>query len=63
MKTELPKLEYFLKELQRSWEEVKNLIEIAKKAIKKQFDKKRRNLQGLKVRDNVWLEAKNIQLN
>ena len=31
--------------------------------IKKQFDKKRRNPQGLKVRDNMWLENKNIHLN
>ena len=28
--------------------------------MKKQFDKKRRNLQEKKVGDNVWLEAKNI---
>jgi len=28
--------------------------------MKKQFDKKRRNPQGLKVGDNMWLEAKNI---
>ena len=33
------------------------------KSMKKQFDKKRRNPQGLKVGDNVWLENKNIQLN
>ena len=33
-------------------------METAKKAIKKQFDKKRQNPQGLKVGDNVWLEAK-----
>ena len=31
--------------------------------MKKQFDKKRRNPQRLKVGNNVWLEAKNIQLN
>ena len=30
--------------------------------MNKQFDKKKRNPQGLKVRDDVWLEAKNIQL-
>ena len=30
--------------------------------MKKQFDKKRRNPQGLKVADNMWLEAKNIHL-
>ena len=28
--------------------------------MKKQFDKKKRNQQGLKVGDNVWLEVKNI---
>jgi len=31
--------------------------------IKKQFDKKRWNPQGLKVGDNVWLENKNIHSN
>jgi len=31
--------------------------------MKRQFDKKRRNPQGLKVDDHVWLENKNIQLN
>jgi len=35
----------------------------AQKSMKKQFDKKRRNPQGLKVGDNVWLENKNIHLN
>jgi len=31
--------------------------------MKRQFDKKRRNPQGLKVRDHVWLENKKIHLN
>ena len=31
--------------------------------MKKQFNKKRRNLQELKVGENVWLEAKNIYSN
>ena len=31
--------------------------------MKKQFNKKWRNSQGLKVGDNVWLENKNIYLN
>ena len=31
--------------------------------MKKQFDKKRRNPQKLKVGDNVWLENKNIHSN
>ena len=33
-----------------------------KEAIKKQFDKKRQNSEELKQGDNMWLEAKNIQL-
>jgi len=35
----------------------------AQKMMKKQFDKKRWNSQGLKVGDNMWLENKNIHLN
>jgi len=31
--------------------------------MKRQFDKKRRNSQGLKVGNNMWLENKNIHLN
>jgi len=31
--------------------------------MKKQFNKKRRNSQGLKVSDNMWLENKNIHSN
>jgi len=31
--------------------------------MKKQFDKKRRNSQGLQEGENVWLEAKNIHSN
>ncbi len=38
-------------------------MEEAQKMIKKQFDKKRQNPQGLKVRDNMWLESKNIHMN
>jgi len=62
VKTELPKFENFLKKLQRSWRAAKKSIEIAKTAIKKQFNKKRQNPQELKAEDNVWLQAKNIQL-
>ena len=56
----IPKLEDFLSGLQRSWEEAMKLINMAKKTIKKQFDKKKKNPQGLKIGDNVWLKAKNI---
>ena len=31
--------------------------------MKKQFNKKRRNPQELKVGDNIWLENKNIHSN
>ena len=31
--------------------------------MKQQFDKKRRNPQGLQVGEHVWLENKNIQSN
>ena len=41
VKIELPKLEDFLKEPQKSQKAVKQLMEIAKEAIKRQFDKKR----------------------
>jgi len=41
VRTELPKLEDFLEGLQKSWEVVKKSIEMAKEAMKKQFDKKR----------------------
>ena len=58
-----PKIEGFLMKLQKSWKEAKKSIEIAKEAMKKQFNKKRQNLQELKAGDNVWLEAKNIHLN
>jgi len=35
VKTELPKLESFLQELQKSWKVAKKLMEMAKKAMKK----------------------------
>jgi len=38
-------------------------METAQEMIKKQFDKKQRNPQELKVGDNMWLENKNIHSN
>ena len=38
-------------------------MEEAQKNMKKQFDKKRRNLQELKPGDYIWLENKNIHSN
>ena len=43
----------FLAGLQQSWKEATKSIEIAKEAIKRQFDKKRQNLQELKAENNV----------
>ena len=63
VQTEFPRLEEFLVELQKSWEQAIKSIEEAQKNMKKQFDKKRKNPQELKIRDNMWLENKNIQLN
>jgi len=60
---EIPRLEEFLIKLQRSWEETKKYIEEAQENMKWQYNKKRRNPQGLKVGDNIWLEDKNIHLN
>jgi len=38
-------------------------MEVAQEVMKIQFDRKRRNLQRLKIGNNMWLEAKNIHLN
>jgi len=63
MQTEFPKLKEFLISLQKSWEKATKAMNIAKEMMKRQFDKKRQNPQGLKKGDNIWLEAKNIHLN
>ena len=62
IRMKLPKLSDFLKGLQRSWNKAKRSIDMTKEAIKKQYNKRRRNPQGLKVGNNMWLEAKNIHL-
>jgi len=38
-------------------------MDIVKEMMKRQFDKKRQNPQGLKEGDDIWLEAKNIHSN
>ena len=60
--TKFLRIEEFLTGLHKSWDKAIKLIE-AQKNIKKQFSKKRRNSQELKVGDNVWLESKNIHSN
>jgi len=42
---------------------VTKAMEEAQKSIKKQFNKKRKNPQRLKVSNNIWLENKNIHSN
>ena len=63
VQTEIPRVEEFMKNLQKSWEQAINVIEESQKNMKWQFDKKRKNPQGLQVSEHVWLEDKNIQLN
>ena len=60
---DIPRVEDFLIGLQKSWEQMTKAMEEAQKNMKKQFNKKRRKSQGLKVGDNVWLENKNIHSN
>ena len=63
VQTEIPQVGEFTKNIQESWKHVAQTMEEAQKNMKRQFDKKRRNPQGLKVGDQVWLENKNIQSN
>jgi len=63
VQTEFPKLEEFLISLQKSWKEATKAMNMAKETMKRQFDKKRQNLQGLKEEDDIWLKAKNIHSN
>jgi len=63
VQTELPQVEEFAKKLQESWKHAAQAIEESQRNMKRQFDKRRRNPQGLKVGEHVWLENKNIQSN
>ena len=63
IQTKMPQIEEFMKNLQESWEHTMYAMKEAQKNIKQQFDKKKRNPQGLKVGDYMWLENKNIQSN
>ena len=63
VQTEISRVEEFMKNIQESWKHATQAMEEAQKNMKQQFNKKRRNPQGLKVGDHVWLENKNIQSN
>ena len=60
---EIPRVEEFLIEIQKSWKQATKAIEEVQQTMKKQFNKKQQNPQGLKIRDNMWLEIKNIHSN
>ena len=60
---EIPQVEEFMTNLQKSWEQAMNTMKESQKNMKQQFDKKRRNPQELQVSEHVWLENKNIQSN
>jgi len=59
----ITKTEEFSLRTTRELESSKEVNRDSKRSHKKQFDKKRKNPQRLKVSNNMWLEAKNIQLN
>jgi len=50
---EISQVEEFLIGIQKSWKQATKAMEEVQKRMKKQFDKKRQNPQGLKVRNNV----------
>jgi len=60
VQTELLRVEEFVKKLQESWKHATQAMEESQKSMKRQFDKRRRNPQGLKVGEHVLLENKNI---
>jgi len=63
IQSEISRVEEFLAGLQKSWEQATKAMEEAQKNMKRQFNKKRQNLQELKIGDNMWLENKNIYFN
>jgi len=63
VKMEIPSLEDLLKKMKTIREEAKTAMKRTKEIMKKQYDKRIRQLQGLKTGEQVWLEARNIQTN
>ena len=49
VQSEILRVEEFIAGLQKSWEQATKAIEEAWKNMKRQFDKKRQNPQGLKT--------------
>ena len=63
METEIPSLEDLLKKIETMREEAKTAMEKTKETMKRQYDKKTHWSQDLKIGEQVWLEARNIQTN
>jgi len=60
---EISSLEDLLKKMKTTREEAKIAIKRTKETIKKQYDKRICQSQGLKTGEQVWLEKRNIQTN
>ena len=60
---EIPNLEDLLKKMETTREEAKTAMERTKEMMKRQYDKRTRQLQSLKTGEQVWLETRNIQTN
>jgi len=60
---EIPSLEDLLKKMETIREETKTAMEKTMKTMKRQYDKRIHQSQGLKIGEQVWLEARNIQTN
>ena len=63
MEMEIPSLEDLLKKIETTREKARIAMERTKNMIKRQYNKRRQQSQDLKVGEQVWLEAKNIQMN
>jgi len=53
VQTELPRVEEFVKKLQESWKHAAQAMEESQRNMKRQFNKRRRNPQGLKVGEHM----------
>jgi len=56
-------LENLLKKIETTRKEAKTAIKRTMKTMKRQYDKRTYQSQDLKTREQVWLEARNIQKN
>ena len=63
VETKIPSLEELLKKMETTREEARAAMERTKNPMKRQYNKRRQQSQDLKVGEQVWLEAKNIQTN